>query len=123
MICPQFKTVGANATKLGDLTVTGYDAFDPNTFMGGSEGQVYIKILANNGAIAKDDEGNDLVYFWYDGMSTDSLYGNGLGKGWYTSGPGTKYDGDTIEFAAGDGLWVYGVQGYFLNIKSPLASN
>ena len=110
------------AITLNDCAVTGYDAFDMSTFSGGSEGEVYIKILANNGAIAKDGNGENLVYYWYDGMSTDAMFG-GQGKGWYTLGMAAKCDAENITFEAGDGLWVYGVQGYYLNIKSPLASN
>ena len=105
---------------LANFAVTGYTAYDPATFSGGTSGEVYLIVLDSLGRTAKDENGNDKSYFYYDDLATDTTWG-GFGSGWYTMGAASKLDAENTKFAAGEGLWVSGKPNYFLNLKSPVS--
>ena len=119
MLTPCFAKIGASGYTLADVAVKGYDPYDPDTWEGGTSADVCIKILASNGAVAKDKDGNDLMYYFFDDMDTDESMG-GLGAGWYNLDKSVKFNVGDVSFPAGFGLWVYGADGLNLVAKAPL---
>lgn len=110
MFAPMFMTANAVDTfKIDDLVVTGYEAYSDGG--DGTGGQIIIKALNASGGVAVDDEGNQLMFSYWDNEDT-SDDGEGTGAGWYRDGyvsEDTKVTG--IVFDAGQAFWVQGVDG------------
>lgn len=117
MMTAMFSSINKEGIKLSDLTVTGYPEY--KDYAGGTGAEVYIKVLDCNGACAKDKDGNDMAYYYYDEMMVNDVYKTG--KGWYNRNATQKFDGEIVDFVAGEGLWVAGKNGYNLNFLTPIA--
>ena len=76
----------STATKLGDLTIVGYD---PET--GYSDAEIFCSKLDAAG-------GSLTTYFWYDYEDGGVRY-----RGWFDE---EGNDGNDVELALGEGLWI-----------------
>lgn len=96
---------------LGKLTVTGYnepELIDPDegAWEGGcAGGEFVLNFLTSSGTYAAR-------YYWIDDGET--------GPGWYANAGGSPIPGGatSVEFNAGQGVWVLG-RGMYLNIPAP----
>ena len=90
MLAPCFINVGgANAIDLTAITVKGYDE--------ASADEVDIQVLTSAGKKA-------VAYYWFDVPGE-------LEAGWYNADT-ELIEAGTVTFAAGDGLWIGGQDGY-----------
>ena len=108
MIAPSFLTVnGASTFKLSDLKGTGYDPYDEDEEEGGANGEINVRVLDAAGAVAKDGNGRDMEFHWYD-------LGTVKAAGWYYRGGSQAVDAANVILDAGEGLWVAGKAGLTL---------
>ena len=113
MIAPTFLTVNGTTTfKLSDLKGTGYDPYDAEEEEGGANGEIAVVVLDQYGATAKDGNGKDMEYHWYD-------LGSDKAAGWYYRGGAQAVDAANITVPAGQGLWVSGKANLYLNFTAP----
>ena len=94
---------------LAKLTVTGYDPateVDEDEWEGGcSGGDFILNFLTASGTL-------EARYYWIDDGET--------GPGWYATAGGKVIEGgvESVDFAAGQGVWVLG-RGMYLKIPAP----
>lgn len=86
----------ATSIDLTDMTVTGYDEV--------SADEVNIQLLDSHGK-------KTVAYYWFD------LPDEGLDAGWYNVDTELIEQG-TVTFEAGEGMWVTGQNGYYLNFPA-----
>ena len=91
MMSAQFATVTANdgSAKLSDLTVGGYDAYDPVEDEGGTSGDFSIQFLSASGT-------TEARYAWYDDDEK---------TGWFDRSGNAA---DNVALEAGKGVWTSG---------------
>ena len=92
------------ARTLAQMYVTGYDEGD-------AWGDVNIQLLDSMGRSVKDLTNRTIMYYWQDNEDYDEA-------GWY-DGDDNLVEADTVQFAAGAGLWVHGVAGNNLVFTAP----
>lgn len=91
MLSAQFATVSATdgSATLADLTVSGYDPYDPREDEGGTSGDFNIQFLSSSGTM-------EARYYWYD---------NDEKTGWFDR---TGVSADAVKLDAGKGVWTSG---------------
>ena len=91
MLSAQFATVSANdgSATLADLTVSGYDPYDPVEDEGGTSGDFNIQFLSSSGTM-------EARYYWYDDDEK---------TGWFDR---TGVSADAVKLDAGKGVWTSG---------------
>ena len=101
MLAAQFANIGATdgSAKLSDLSVGGYEKYDPDTDEGGTSGELSIQFLNSSG-------GMEARYYWYDDDEK---------TGWFDR---SGNDASAVTFAAGTGVWVSG-RGLSMRIPAP----
>ena len=96
MMAPTFLSVtSTTGCKLSDLTVTGYDPYDPEEGEGGCSGVDFVlQFLNANGSVAAR-------YYWLD---------EEVGPGWFADMNGTEISGgaSSVSIPAGVAAWVIG---------------
>ena len=91
LLSAQFEAVSANdgSATLSDLTIGGYEPYDPVEDEGGTSGSFRIQFLTSSGTM-------EAQYFWYDDDEK---------TGWFDKDGNAA---DDVVLAAAKGLWVRG---------------
>ena len=101
MLAAQFASVSATdgSATLSDLTIGGYDAYDPKEDEGGTSGDFKIMFLTSSGTTAAS-------YSWFDDDEK---------TGWFDA---NNEDAGNVEIPAGTGVWTRGM-GMTVRIPAP----
>ena len=92
MLAAQFASVSATdgSATLSDLTIGGYDAYDPKEDEGGTSGDFKIMFLSSSGT-------TEASYSWFDDDEK---------KGWFDANGEAS---DTVKLEAAKGVWTRGL--------------
>ena len=95
LVAGTFVTVGESGTfTLADLKGAGYDPDD------GAWGEMKVTVLNSAGSEAKDGDGNELSFYWYDNED--------VAAGWYNGDGDEAWDAANVVFDAGTSFWIAG---------------